>query len=149
MLAHTDCVGQSRHLFSTEATPPGTYGPTMRCSHAPTTPTETGSTSIFSLLLSFCCGPIIQSGQMRGLDWRGLHVLCNMDNGQWSSPWSRGAMFKWRMLMTAICQLRLCHHLRYSPVRIICVAAHTSPQPNGTADVTYQAGLTGAWGRPG
>ena len=23
------------------------------------------------------------------------------------------------------------------------------PPPNGTADVTYQAGLTGAWGRPG
>ena len=37
-----------------------------------------------------------------------------------------------------------------SCVRIICLAAHTYPsRPNGTADVTYQAGLTGAWGRPG
>ena len=93
MLAkHTDCVqAQSRHLFSTEPSPPGTYGPTTRCWHALTTPTRTGTTCAnFPQLLVFCCRPIIQLGQMGlGLERIAGVFLYNihLDNVHWTSPW--------------------------------------------------------------
>ena len=115
-------VGQSRHLFSTEASPLWTYGPTMLA------PSHNSNRNWFNLcqsdfsLLFFWPNDSIS----------GFNVLyCATYKNAWTSPWSRGAMFKWRIAndsdMSALAMSSLA---LFSCTRHLRCCIHVPP-PNG------------------